>query len=643
MTTQIVSEVPDVLAAYLRRNALIWGDKVAIRQKDYGIWREYTWTQVYEMAKHFGLGILSLGIKRTDKACILGDNEVETYITVYGLYGIGVAVMGIWVDALPDEVVYYATDSESKIIIVRDQEQVDKLLGIRDKIPMVEKVIWWEPKGMSGPEYRNNTWIMGFSDVVELGRRYEKEHPGAFEKCIEEVKPEDVANMYYTSGTTGLPKGVVRSHSTQVYTRKILDIYYPLELGDNCYSIIPFASIGEPIMGSTTNLVNGVVLNFAESPDTTEVDMREVAPNFEALTPRFYEVIASKMRVRVDDSGFLKRTLFNMMLPIGYKIVGYQIQDRKIPSVWRFLRWIAWWVAFRPNLDKAGLLRMKHICNSGFVLGQHTFRFFRAIGLDMREFYASTEVPIIATHWRDREIKMGSLGKVAYQVELRLSDDGEFYIRGPHRFNEYYRKPEKTAAAIDENGWYHSGDAGAIDDDGYVYYLDRVSELASLESGQKYSPQGIEAQIRFGAYIKDCWLLGENKDYVGAVLTIDLDSVGKWAERHHIPFTTMIDLSQKDEVAQLVLRDIIRVNKTLPVAVRIKKYAIMHKEFDPDEAELTRSRKLKREFMYSKYGELAEGIYTGKETIPVSAEFAYADGSKATVKANIRVRDVTDI
>ena len=369
--------------------------------------------------------------------------------------------------------------------------------------------------------------------------------------------------------------------------------------------------------------------------------MREVAPNFEALTPRFYEAIASKMRVRIDDSGFLKRTLFNMMLPIGYKMYDFQVRNREIPAFWKILRWIAWWVAFRPNLDKAGLLRMKHICNSGFVLGQHTFRFFRAIGLDMREFYASTEVPIIATHWRNEEIKIGSLGKVAYQVEVRLSDDSEFYIRGPHRFNAYYRKPEKTAAAIDANGWYHSGDAGALDDEGYVYYLDRVSELASLASGHKYSPQGGEAQIRFGAYIKDCWLLGENKDFVAAVLTIDLDSVGKWAEKHHIPFTTMIDLSQKDEVSELVLRDIVRVNKTLPTAIRIKKYAILHKEFDPDEAELTRTRKLKREFMYSKYGELAEAIYAEKEVIPISAEFAYADGSKSTVKANIRVRKVS--
>jgi long-chain acyl-CoA synthetase len=624
-----VSE-PDVLCAYLLRNSLVWGDRVAMRQKDYGIWHEYTWKQCYEMSKYFGLGMLSLGLRHGDKVCLLGDNEVETYWAVYGLYGVGAGVVGIWVDALPDEAVYYLTDSESRFVIVRDQEQVDKMLTVRDKIPLIQKVIWWEPKGMNAPAYKDDPWLIGFGQVVELGREYEKEHANAFEQSINQVNPDDIANMYYTSGTTGMPKGVVRSHSTQVFLRKILDQYYPLDLGDNCHSMIQFASIGEPIVGSTANLISGAVVNFPESPDTTEIDMREIAPSFHSLTPRFYEVIASTMRVRIDDSGFLKRAVFNLVLPVGYKTVEFDIENKKIPALWRILRWIAWWVAFRPNL------------NSGFVLGQHTFKFYRAIGIDMREYYASTEVPVIATHRRGEKIKIGSLGQIVSKTEVRLSDEGELWIRGPHRFNEYYRKPEKTQAAIDANGWYHSGDAGYIDEDGYIYYIDRVSEVASLASGHKYSPQGLEAQIRFGAYIKDCWILGENKDFVAALITVDLDSVGKWAEKHHVPFTTMMDLSQKDEVADLVLNDIWRVNRTLPEPVRIKKFAIFHKEFDPDEAELTRTRKLRREYMYGKYGDMAEGLYSGEEVVHVSAEFAYADGSKATVAADVKVRSVLE-
>jgi long-chain acyl-CoA synthetase len=641
-TVETGESEPGTLPAYFRRNLRIWGDRVAMRQKDYGIWQKYTWKQCYEISKHFGLGMLSLGARRGDKVCLLGDNEVETYWIVYGLYGIGAVVVGIWVDALPDEAVYYLTDSESRFIIVRDQEQVDKMLGIRDKVPLIKKLIWWEPKGMSAPVYKNDPWIMGLWQVIELGREYAKEHPDAFEDAIEQIKPDDIANMYYTAGTTGAAKGVVRSHTTQVYLRKVLNRYYPLGEEDQLHSIMQFASIGEPIMGSTANLMCGSILNFPESPDTSELDMREMGPSWSCLTPRYWEEIASKMRVKIDDGGFLKRGIFSLALPIGYKVVDFQIEGKKVPLLWQILRKIAWWIAFRPNLDKCGLLKMRHAGNSGFVLGQHTFRFFRAIGVDMREFYASTEVPLIATHWSGEKVKIGSIGKPVSDVEIRLSDDGELYIRGPHRFNEYYRKPEKTKAAIDENGWYHSGDAGYIDEDGYVFYIDRVTELAQLATGYKYSPQGVEAQIRFGAYIKDCWILGEGRDFVTGVITVDLDSVSNWAEKHHLSFTTMVDLSQKDEVADLVLKEIKRVNIGLPPSARIKKFAVFHKEFDADEAELTRTRKLRREYMYGKYRDVADGLYSNSEVIPVSAEFAYSDGTKDKVTANVKVRNVPE-
>ena len=298
-----------------------------------------------------------------------------------------------------------------------------------------------------------------------------------------------------------------------------------------------------------------------------------------------------------------------MALPIGYKIVEFENQGKKPLLFWRILRWIAWWLAFRPNLDKSGLLKLKHALNSSFILGQHTFKYLRAVGLDLRELYASTEVPFIATQKHGEPIRIGTLGTIVFGTELRLSDDAEFMIRGPHRFKEYYHKPDKTAEAIDAHGWYHSGDAGYIDQDGYVYFIDRVSELTQLSTGHKYSPQAIEAQTRFGAYIKDCWLLGEDQDFTAAIITIDFDSTCKWAEKNHIPFTTMVDLSQKDEVAELVLKDIQRVNNGLPPQVRMKKFAILHKPFDPDEAELTRTRKLRREYMYNKYGDMAKAIY----------------------------------
>jgi long-chain acyl-CoA synthetase len=628
------------LAGYLRRNYLIWGDNICMRQKDFGIWHEYTWKQCYQICKYFAEGLLSLGFRKGDKVCIMGDNELEAYLAAYGVYGLGGIIMGIWVDALPEEVVYYLNDSQARYMIVRDQEQIDKVLTIREKIPLIEKVIWWEPKGMSNPLYKNDNWIVGFEEVVEMGRKWDKSHPNSFEERIEQVKPEDPSNIYYTSGTTGDAKGVVRTHAAQVSMRKIMNLYFPLSPSDNCTSMVQFAAIGEPMIGSAPNLIEGAVINFPESPDTLEKDMREIGPAFQILTPRFYEEIAAKMRIRIEAAGFLKRSVFNMALRVGYKIVEYETLGKKPPIFWRFLRWLSWWLAFRPNLDKSGLLKLRYSLNSSFILGQHTFKYFRAVGLDLRELYASTEVPFIATQKPGDQLKIGTLGTIVYGTEVRLSDESEFLIRGQHRFNEYYNKPEKTEKAIDPNGWYHSGDAGYIDNDGYLYFIDRVSELTQLATGHRYSPQAIEAQMRFGAYIKDCWLLGENKEFTSAIITIDFDSTCRWAEKNHIPFTTMVDLSQKDEVAKLVLKDILRVNATLPPAVRIKKFAVLHKLFDPDEAELTRTRKLRREYMYNKYGDLAEAIYQGKENISVEAIFSYADGTKATVSANVKVRNV---
>ena len=589
VVTEVTPQEPDTLAKYFRRNFLIWPGKIAMRQKDFGIWIENNWKECYEKSKAFGLGLLSLGFKEGDKVCLLGDNEFETYWSVYGVQCVGGAIIGLWVDALPDEVVYYVNDSQSRFMLIRDQEQADKLLRVRDKISIIEKVIWWEPKGMNAPTYANDPWFISFEKVCELGREYEKEHPTAFEDCIERGKPDDPCSMYYTAGTTGAAKGVVRTHAQQIAYRKTLDKYYPISLEDNVTSITSQASIGEPMLCSTCNLMQGVTLNFPESPDTTEMDSREISPKYLLFTPRYYEGIASRMQVRINDAGFLKKSVFNLFLPIGYKVASLEMEAVKPNLLWRALHKVAYWLAFRPNLDKAGLAKIKHLWNSGFVLGLHTYKFYWAIGLDLREFFASTEVPIIATQRTGEKIKVGSVGQPVAGVEIRVSDEGEFYVRSPARFTEYYRKPELTAAAIDEFGWYHSGDAGTLDGDGFVFYMDRVTQLAQISSGFKYSPQGIEAQMRFGAYIKDCWIIGEDRDFISAIITIDFDSVSKWAERQHIPFTTMLDLSQKDEVGELVLEDIMRVNKALPEPVRMKRYAVFYKEFDPDEAELTRS------------------------------------------------------
>ena len=634
-----VLEKRDTLPRYFLRDYELWPEEVEMREKEKGIWWEYTWRDGYEKAKHFSLGMVTLGLEPGGKVGLLGDNEPEMYWSMFGNWCARGVNIGFWTDSVPSELKYIIDHSGLKFMVVRDQEQVDKMLKLKEEVSKVKKVIWWEPKGMAGYD---DPWLIGFEDVVELGREYEKEHPTAFNENIDSVNPEDVAYIFYTSGTTGLPKGVVHSHSSVIQTAEAIREVYPATAEDNAAPYFSVASIFEVIFGSASHLINGIKFNFPESPDTLMPDLREISPTVMFWVPRGWENIASEIQVKVNDASALKRVTFNSFLPVGYKISALQNQGKKPNLFWRALRLAAWWTAFRPVLDKVGLLKTRWAMTGGYMLGSHSFEFFQAIGLDLRQAYGSTEVPFISTHMPGT-IRPDSIGTLQPEVDYKVTDDGELLLKAPYMLKEYYNNPEATSKAVDGEGWFHTGDAGYVDEDRNVFFIDRVSELKELRGGKKFSPQYIEAQIRFGAYMQDCMAVGDvTKDFVSAVINIDFESVGKWAERNHIPYTTRVDLSQKDEVGKLVLRDIRRVNSTLPEYARIRRYAVFHKEFDPDESELTRSKKLRRGFMEEKYADLIAGIYEGRESVPVEAVVKYRDGRTGVVSANIKLRSVEE-
>ncbi len=633
---------PDTLAEYLKRNAEQWPDRIALRQKDFGIWLSCNWNECYERARDFALGLMELGFQRGDRLLFLGDNEFETYWGMYGTLALGGVVVGVWVDALADEVTYYIKDCSPRFALVRDQEQVDKLLSINEEDrSCLERVIYWEPRGMNEESYVKNPWIMSFEEVSMLGKRYGSQNPKAFESSIESVKSDESAAMYYTSGTTGGAKGVVRTHYNQIAMGDLLDKYFPVEPEDELVCAYPIASIGEPILGSVRNLMHMPTLHFPELPETMERNTREIGPKYLGNLPRQWEDVASKMRTRIDDANWLKRKSFYIGLKLGYERFDAFLEGKKL-SWWRNLLYMFFYaIALRPNLDRAGLSRLKSGTTAGFVLGSHTFKFLNACGLHLREFYASTEVPSIATQLQGN-LKLRSVGRAMEGVEIRVTKDQEILIRGPLRFDHYYNREEATKKAIDDKGWYHSGDAGHVDDEGFLFYLDRVSELAIMADGTKYSPQFIESELRFGAYVKDGWVIGEDKDFITAIVTIDMDSVSRWAEKRGISFTTQVELSQKDQVSRKVVEDLELVNEMLPERIRIKKYIVLHKEFDPDEAELTRTRKLRRTHLFEKYKELAEALYKDDDFVDVEATFRYYDGTTSTVGTRIYVRDVAE-
>lgn len=634
----------DTLPKLLRRNYLRWGDeKAAMRHKEFGIWQEYTWKDEYETVKYFCLGLMSLGFGRGDKLATIGENEPEQFFAIFACHAAGGIALSMFPDAIDPEIEYVVNHSDASFVVANDQEQVDKLLRIRERVPNVKKVIWWDPKGMWNYE---DPWLLPFYEVVEMGKRYEEEHPAAFEQSIEETTPDDYATFYYTSGTTGLPKGAMLNHTSLVTTVDSICNANPVDENDGGIDYISPAWFGEPLYGSTCHLLKGIVLNFAEEPETLMTDLREIAPQVVGWGPRQWENMASLIQVRINDAPVFKRWPYRLLLPIGYKHADIEMAEEKdqpgplARAFWKAMWWLADTMVFHALRDKLGMSGARFGIVGGYTLGADTFRYLRAIGINICQFYASTEGGFISAHYRGRA-KVGTVGEVADYAEVKTNDEGELLVRSPGVFSGYYKNPDATTKALEEDGWLHTGDAVYQREDGQLVFIDRASELGELRGGLKYSPQFIESQLRFGGYIKDAMVAGDaNTDYVAAIIDIDFEAVGKWAEKHQVPYTTYVDLSQKPEVAELVLRDVERVNKSVPEHARIKKFVLLHKEFDPDESELTRTRKLRRKFMADRYRGLIDAIYGDQDSYQVETSVTYQDGKKDTIKAAIRINEV---
>ncbi|MBI4303650.1 MAG: AMP-binding protein [Chloroflexi bacterium] len=622
----------------LQGNREKWGQRTAMCMKKFGIWQRYSWEECYQTVKYFSLGLISLGLERGDVVCIIGDNEPEWFWGEFATQAAGGIVTGIFVDSIPNEVKYVATHSGAKFAIVNDQEQTDKFLEIKSELPLLKKVIYWDPKGLKNYD---DPLLASFNDVVKLGKEYEKTHPGLFEQNVARGNEDDIAFIYYTSGTTGLPKGAMLTHRALINTARGFVSRFPLSEKDDLISNFPAAWVGDSFFATIPHLLTGAKLNFPEEPETIAQDTREVGPNFVIYGPRQWESLVSEIQVKIIDTHPLKRFAYNLFLPVGHKLADMKLQGKKPNLSWRGLYGIAHVLLFRPLKDRLGLSKVRFAVTGSSVLSLDTFRLIHAIGVELRQNYGSTEAGYISSHG-DGEIKFESVGRPALGVEVRITDSGELLVRSDSMFRGYHKDPAKTAAALAE-GWCRTGDAVNIDEGGHVIFLDRLDHMGELSSGIKYAPQYIEGRLRFSPYIKDAMVVGgKDKDFVSAIVNMDFTMVGKWAERHHLAFTTFVDLSQKNEVANLVQKDLLRVNSYLPEPARVRKFVLLHKEFDPDEAELTRTRKLRREFMEERYRDLIKAIYDSSDEVKVEAAVTYRDGRKGTVATSIKVRTVSE-
>ncbi|MBE9482359.1 MAG: AMP-binding protein [Chloroflexi bacterium] len=631
-------EAGNTIPQIIKGNYEKWAPLTAMCMKKFGIWQRYSWKDYYENVKYFSLGLVSLGLKQGDVVCIIGDNEPEWFWGEFATQAAGGIVTGVFVDSIPSEVKYIAAHSEAKFAIVNDQEQTDKFLEIRGELPSLKKVIYWDPKGLKNYD---DPILISFAQVMKMGKEYEETHPGLFEQNVEKGRGDDCAFIYYTSGTTGLPKGAILTHQALINTAQGFISRYPLSGKDDLISNFPAAWVGDSFFATIPHLLTGARLNFPEEPETITEDTREVGPNLVIYGPRQWESLVSEIQVKMIDANPLKRFFYNLFLPVGHKIADANFQNKKLNLFWRALHGIAYMLVFRPLKDKLGLSKVRFAVTGSSVLSLDTFRLIHAIGIELRQNYASTEAGYISSHGKG-EIMFESVGRPALNTEVRITDEGELLVRSDCMFRGYHKDPQKTAATLID-GWCHTGDAVNINDKGHIIFMDRLDHMGELSSGIKYAPQYIEGRLRFSPYIKDAMVIGgKDKDFVSAIINMDFTMVGKWAERNRLPYTTFVDLSQRKEVAALVEKDLVRVNSYLPEPARVKKFVLMHKEFDPDEAELTRTRKLRREFMEERYRDLIERIYSDGEEIKVEAAVTYRDGRKGMVTTSIKVMTVSE-
>ena len=611
-------------------------DRVAMREKEFGVWRPITWSQYLENVKYLTLGLVKLGLQKGDKVSIIGDNRPEgLWAEMAALCGGGI---GVWLfqDCLIDEVRYIIDHSDSKFIFGEGQEEVDKALSIIDDCPKLQKIIWDNPKGMRNYD---QDCLISLKEVQELGRQLEKEQPKRFEELIQQGTGSEVALLFYTSGTTSLPKGALLSHNNMLTMGKALMAVDPCTEKDDYVSYLPFAWIGEQMMSISCGLQIGYTINFPEEPETAQENIREIGPHVMFAPPRMYEQMTRTVQVKYLDASWTKRKFFEFSTKVGYHVANLKFAKKSIPPHWQILQWLARITVQNKVRDHLGLSRVRNAYTGGAAMGPDHFRFFHALGVNLKQIYGQTEVAGISVVHRSGDIKFDTVGKPIPGTEIKITEDGEIITKSPSVFLGYYKNPEATEKAL-QDGWLYSDDKGFMDEEGHLVVFDRTKDVFTLKDGQPFSPQYLETRLKFSPYVKDAWVLGHKRDYVAAVMCIDYSVVGNWADEKKINYTSYPELSQKPEIYELVEKQIRQANKDLPESARVVRFTNLYKELDPDDDELTRTRKLRRSFVEKRYESIVDALYSDAESVHIDTTIRYEDGRESHIKTDLTIRNV---
>ncbi len=606
----------------------------ALREKDLGIWNTYTWKEYYDYVRKTSLGLDQLGLGKGDIIALISDNIPEVLFTAIGCHALGGISAGIYQTSMPPEIAQVLNTLNVCAVFCDNQEQVDKVLEIRDQIPQVKHVFFEDPRGMR--EYTEDPWFVDITQVYKLGEKAHAEDPDRFEDLVDQGKARDVCHLCLTSGTTGLPKGTMMTHQNYINMGVRITEVDGLESTDEYVSFLPFAWIGEQMNSFGVAMATGITINFPESVETAMADLKEIGPHFMFGAPRIYETIRSEIWLKIDQSYWLNKRLYNYFMDAGLKAAPFRMRGAAMPLGLRIKSWLGKQLIFRPLINQLGLLRLRRAYTGGAALGPELFTFYQAIGVNLKQIYGQTEITGIAYMHRDGDIRPDTVGKPLPGTECKIADDGEILSKSLSVSPGYYQLPEKSEALL-EGGWLHSGDAGFIDDNGHLVVIDRLSDVMHNKKGEMFSPMFLENSLKFSPYIKEAVIFGNQKDFPACLINIDPVVVGKWAEDRGISYTTYMDLSAKPEVAGLITEEIIQVNaRAEKEHFCIQRFALLYKLLDVDDGELTKTGKIRRKFVQERYQNLYDALYDmGVDDLQVEASFQYQDGQTTSVKTQI--------
>ncbi len=626
------------LPQLLAQNAQAFGDsKTAIREKAYGIWQTYTWKDYFNYVKKTAAGFAALNMKRGDNMCMIVNNSPEWLFSELGAHALGATTLNLFTSSIAFELAFSIERIHSPVVVVQDQEQVDKLLEVKDKLTHVQKVVYIDPTGMTA--YENDAWLISYAGLLETGEKYLADHPDDIEEEISKGRPRDIAVMIQTSGTTGVPKIAMLSHRNLTTMAEQWVEAANIQPEENWISMSPTAWIVDQMWGMGVALAGAMTMNFPETPETVLDDFRDIGPSTLITASRFWEDMASRIRVKISDASWIKRKLFYLGERVGRSVVQKKLQKQTISWPVKVLSGFLRVAIYNPLLDRLGCSHFHSAFTGGHPISPDVIGFFRAIGLNLKQCYGLTESCGIFQIQPDNEVKLETVGKPLPLTEVKLADDQEVLVKSEANFSGYYNDYKSTESAF-ENGWLKTGDAGYIDDDGHLLIIGRKEDIIRNKSGDAFSPDFIETRLKFSPYIKEAVTFGEARPYITAMINIDLGNVGNWAEDRMIPYTTYMDLSQQKAVEDLILKEVRDVNRQLPDVMKIRKFVLLYKLLDADDDELTRTGKVRRRFVYGLYIKIIEAMYGGLTHVPVTGKIRYRDGRIGEIETTINIISV---